>query len=167
MTAARQALAVLLLVVLTVVGGASAAVAAAGAVPLSRPLSGPAPAAAHTPAVPPPAQHTDRTAGPGRPHDTRRTRTATATGHDRTGLPAVPRPWVATDHIRIQHQLPPPGPGGALLPGTPDVLVPLPVRQRAPDAASFAADRFRVALPGVRGPPGTDRSLGHRSARPN
>ncbi|MFI6058193.1 hypothetical protein [Streptomyces sp. NPDC051286] len=150
-----------LLVVLAVVGGASAAVAAAGAVTPPRSLSGPSPAAAHTAVVPPSAQHTDRTA---RTHDTRQTHTATA-GHDRTALPAVPRPWVATDHIRIQHQLPPPGPGGALLPGTPGILVPLPARQRAPDTPSFAADPFRVALPGVRGPPRTDRSPGHRSAR--
>ncbi|MFE7326945.1 hypothetical protein ACFU8W_18465 [Streptomyces sp. NPDC057565] len=154
-----------LLVVLTVVGGASAAVAAAGAVTPPRSPSGPSPAAAHTPVVPPPAQHTDRTARPGHPHDTRRNRTATATGHDRTVLPAVPRPRVATDHIRIQHQLPPPGPGGALLPGAPGIPVPLPARQRVPDAPSFAADRPRVALPGVRGPPRTDRSPGHRSVR--
>ncbi|MFF5278840.1 hypothetical protein [Streptomyces sp. NPDC000133] len=185
----------LLLVVLTVVGGATAAVAAAGGVTPSRSLSGPAaaggvtpsrslsgPAAAggvtpprslsgpesattHTPAAPTPARRTDLTARPGLPHDTRPTRTATATGHDRTDLPAVPRPWVATDHIRIQHQLPPPGPGGALLPGPFRIQAPLPARQQAADAPSFAADRFRVTLPGVRGPPRTDRSLGHRSAR--
>ncbi|MEV7234813.1 hypothetical protein AB0N06_12785 [Streptomyces sp. NPDC051020] len=153
-----------LLVVLAVVGGASAAVAAAGAVTPPRSLSGPSPAAAHTAVVPPSAQHTDRTTRPGHPHDTRQTDTATS-GHDRTALPAVPRPWVATDHIRIQHQLPPPGPGGALLPGTPGILVPLPARQRAPDTPSFAADPLRVALPGVRGPPRTDRFPGHRSAR--
>ncbi|MGW1705982.1 hypothetical protein ACWCP8_10630 [Streptomyces sp. NPDC002206] len=156
----------LLLVVLTVVGGASAAVAAAGGVTPPRSLSGPASAAAYTPTAPTlPAQRTDRTACPGLPHDIRRTRTATATGHDRTDLPAVPRPWVATDHIRIQHQLPPPGPGGALLPGSLGIQVPLPALQQTPDASSFAADRFRVALPGVRGPPRTDRSPGHRSAR--
>ncbi|MFV5995721.1 hypothetical protein ACNPQM_25645 [Streptomyces sp. NPDC056231] len=153
-----------LLVVLAVVGGASAAVAATGAVTPPRSLSGPSPAAAHTAVVPLSAQHTDRTARPGLPHDTGQTPRATA-GHDRTALPAVPHPWVATDHIRIQHQLPPPGPGGALLPGTPGILVPLPARQRAPDTPSFAADPLRVALPGVRGPPRTDRFPGHRSAR--
>ncbi|MET8328628.1 hypothetical protein [Streptomyces sp. NPDC005181] len=155
----------LLLVVLTVVGGASAAVAAAGGVTPPGSVSGAASAAAHAPAAPTPAQRTDRTARPGHPHDTRRTRTATATGHDRAGLPAVPRPWVAGDHIRIQHQLPPPGPGGALLPGSLGIPVPLPARQQAPDVPSFAADCFRMALPGVRGPPWTDRFLGHRSAR--
>lgn len=164
-TAARQTLVVLLLVVLTVVGGASAAVAAAGGVTPSRSLSGPESATTHTPAAPTPARRTDLTARPGLPHDTRPTRAATATGHDRTDLPAVPRPWVATDHIRTQHQLPPPGPGGALLPGPFRIQAPLPARQQAADAPSFAADRFRVALPGVRGPPRTDRSLGHRSAR--
>ncbi|MFJ7948448.1 hypothetical protein ACIQ6K_33130 [Streptomyces sp. NPDC096354] len=155
----------LLLVVFTVVGGASAAVGAAGGVTPPRSLSGPESPAAHTPATPTPARHAGQTARPGPPHDTRRTRTATATGDDRTDLPAVPRPWVATDHIRIQHQLPPPGPGGALLPGPFRVQVPLPARQQAADAPSFATDRFRVALPGVRGPPRTDRPLGHRSAR--
>ncbi|MFI5628915.1 hypothetical protein ACIA8E_05945 [Streptomyces sp. NPDC051664] len=170
----------LLLVVFTVVGGASAAVAAAGGVTPSRSLSGPASAggvtpsrslsgpeyaAAHPPAARTPARRIDLTARTGPPHDTRRTRTATATGHDRTDLPAVPRPWVATDHIRIQHQLPPPGPGGALFPGPLGIQVPLPARQQAPDAPSFAADRFHVALPGVRGPPRTVRPLGHRSAR--
>lgn len=179
-TAARQTLVVLLLVVLTVVGGASAAVAAAGGVAPPRSLSGPAAAGGvtpsrslsgpesattHTPAAPTPALRTDLTVRPGPPHDTRPPRTATATDHDRTVLPAVPRPWVATDHIRIQHQLPPPGPGGALLPGPFRIQAPLPARQQAADAPSFAADRFRVALPGVRGPPRTDRSLGHRSAR--
>lgn len=170
-TAARQALVVLLLVVFTVVGGASAAVGAAGGVTPPRSLSGPESGAAHTPdartpATPTPARRAGLTARPGPPHDTGRTRTATATGHDRTDLPAVPRPWVATDHIRIQHQIPPPGPGGALLPGPFfRVQVPLPARQHAADAPSFATDRFRVALPGVRGPPRTDRSLGHRSAR--
>ncbi|MEW2487693.1 hypothetical protein [Streptomyces sp. NPDC048411] len=161
----KHALVLLLLAVLTVVGGASAAVAAAGAVTPPRSLSGPSPAAAHTAVVPPSAQHTDRTARPGHPHDTRQIRTAPATGHERTVLPAVPRPWVATDHIRIQHQLPPPVPGGALLPGTPGILVPLLARQWAPDTPSFAADPLRVALPGVRGPPRTDRFPGHRSAR--
>ncbi|WP_392750148.1 hypothetical protein [Streptomyces sp. LN590] len=162
---ARQALVVLLLVVFTVIGGASAAIAATGGVTPPRSLSGPESAAAHTPDAPTPARRTDLTARTGPPDDTRRTRTATVTGHDRTDLPAVPRPWVATDHIRVQHQLPPPGPGGALLPGPFGIQVPLPARQQAPDAPSFAADRFRVALPGVRGPPRTDRSLGHRSAR--
>ncbi|MFF0050197.1 hypothetical protein [Streptomyces sp. NPDC005498] len=192
---ARQALVVLLLVVSIVVGGAAVAVAATegvtpshslsgpastggvapshslsgpastGGVAPSRSLSGPESAAAHTPDAPTPARRTDRTARTGPPHDTRRPRTATATGHDRTDLPSVPRPWVVTDHIRIQHQLPPPGPGGALLPGSFGIQAPLPVRQLAPDAPSFAADRFRAALPGVRGPPRTDRSLGHRSAR--
>ncbi|MDF6046169.1 hypothetical protein LRD69_29395 [Streptomyces sp. JH14] len=165
MTAARQTLVALLLVVFSVVGGASAAVAAAGAGTPPRFLSGPESAAAHTPAAPTPARRTDLTARTGPPHDTRRTRTATATGHELTRVPAVPRPWVATDHIRIQHQLPPPGPGGALLPGPFGIQVPLPARHQAADAPSFAADRFRVALPGVRGPPRTDRSLGHRSAR--
>ncbi|MGW6898632.1 hypothetical protein [Streptomyces sp. NBC_01727] len=177
-TAARQTLVALLLVVFTVVGGASAAVAAAGGVTPPRSLSGPAAAggvtpshslsgseSATTPAAPTPARRTDLTARPGLPHDTLRTRTATATGHDRTDLPAVPRPWVATDHIRIQHQLPPPGPVGALLPGPFRIQARLPARQQTADAPSFAADRLRVTLPGVRGPPRTDRSLGPRSAR--
>lgn len=130
---ARQALVVLLLVVFTVVGGASAAIAATGGVTPPRSLSGPESAAAHTRRPDArPAHRPDRAHRP--PDDTRRTRTATVTGHDRTDLPAVPRPWVATDHIRVQHQLPPPGPGGALLPGPFGIQVPLPARQQAPDA---------------------------------
>ncbi|WNI28090.1 hypothetical protein [Streptomyces sp. ITFR-6] len=65
----------------------------------------------------------------------------------------TPQPWAAAEHPRTPQHLPPPGPG-APLPRPPGLLPPLPAPASAPAAPPAAADRFRAALPGVRGPPG-------------
>ncbi|MFJ4914698.1 hypothetical protein [Streptomyces sp. NPDC088726] len=65
----------------------------------------------------------------------------------------VPQPWAAAEHPRTPQYLPPPGPG-APLSRPPGLLPPLPGPASALAARPAAADRFRAALPGVRGPPG-------------
>ncbi|MER5851264.1 hypothetical protein ABT126_30620 [Streptomyces sp. NPDC002012] len=149
--AARQAFVALLLAVLTVVGGAPAT---AGSVLPARPFAGVPPSAAYSPGAHQPTPHTDRTARTGTVHDTRRTRTATATDRHRSAPTTAPRPRAGTDHARTQHHLPPPGPD-FLLPGAPGIRVPHHAPQRAPAAPPRATDRFRAALPAVRGPPRT------------
>ncbi|MEU2128003.1 hypothetical protein [Streptomyces sp. NPDC018352] len=152
--AARLLLAALLLSVLTVVGGTPAA---AGSALPARPFAGVPPSAAYTPGAHQPTQHTDRTArtgAAGAVHDTRRSRTATATDHHRSQPPPEPRPRAGSDQARTAHHLPPPGPD-LLLPGAPGVRVPLRAHRPAPAAPPHATDRSRVTLPGVRGPPWT------------
>ncbi|WP_168712463.1 hypothetical protein, partial [Streptomyces sp. A1277] len=68
-------------------------------------------------------------------------------------------PWAAAEHPRTAHQLPPPGPGG-LVPCPPGIPLPPPVPWSVRALPSAAAERLRVALPGVRGPP---RAGPHRS----
>ncbi|WP_405900848.1 hypothetical protein OG242_28300 [Streptomyces sp. NBC_00727] len=89
-----------------------------------------APAAADAPAAPRPAVEPPATADRG-PHNT---------------------PWAAAEHLRTAHQLPPPGPGG-FVPCPAAVPPPLPVPWSGRTASVSAAQRLRVALPGVRGPP--------------
>ncbi|WP_405718557.1 hypothetical protein [Streptomyces sp. NBC_00046] len=154
--AARLLLAALLLAVLTVVGGTPAA--AASVLP-ARPAAGVPPSAAYTPGAHQPTQHTDRTArtgtgAAGTVHDTRRSRTATATDHHRSQPPPAPRPRAGSDQARTAHHLPPPGPD-LLLPGAPGVHAPHRTHRPAPAAPPRATDRSRVTLPGVRGPPWT------------
>ncbi|MFF8919245.1 hypothetical protein ACF08M_39660 [Streptomyces sp. NPDC015032] len=148
--AARRLFVAVLLAVLTVVGGAPAA---AGSVPLARPFAGVPPSAAYSPGAQQPTPHTDRTARTGTVHDTRRTRTAAATDRGRPPPPA-PQPRAGADHARTAHHLPPPG-HCFLLPGAPGIRVPHHAHRRAPSTSSRSAGHFRVALPGVRGPPGT------------
>ncbi|MFH8475924.1 hypothetical protein [Streptomyces sp. NPDC018000] len=148
--AARQVFVALLLAVLTVVVGAPAA---AGSALPAQPFAGVPPSAAYSPGAHQPTPHTDRTARTGTVHDTRRTRTATAT--DRHRPPATaPQPRAGTDHARTQHHLPPPG-HNFLLPGAPGIRVPHHALRRVPAAPLRATDRFRTALPAVRGPPRT------------
>ncbi|MFJ4574179.1 hypothetical protein ACIP4W_22615 [Streptomyces sp. NPDC088846] len=149
--AARQLFVAVLLAVLTVVVGAPAA---AGSVLPARPFAGVPPSAAYSPGAHQPTPHTDRTARTGSVHDTRRTRTATATDRSRPQPPSAPRTMAGADHARTAHHLPPPG-HCFLLPGAPGIGVPHHAHRCAPSAPSRGAGRFRVALPGVRGPPGT------------
>ncbi|MFD8824629.1 hypothetical protein ACFV1C_19990 [Streptomyces sp. NPDC059605] len=159
--AARQTLVALLLAVLAVVGGAPASAFPA------RPSAGVAPSEAHSPGGHRPTPHTDRTTRTGIVGDTRRTRagtapetrrgrTATATDHHRpapvTG--PEPRPRAGADQARLPHHLPPPG-SHFTLPGTFGVRAPDRAGPRVPETASPTVDRFRAALPGVRGPPRT------------
>ncbi|MEV0785766.1 hypothetical protein AB0I52_22940 [Streptomyces sp. NPDC050423] len=133
---ARQFLAALLLAVLTVAGGAPAA---AGAGLPARPAAGPASLGAH-----------DIQGA----HDVPRGRTRAAAGSLRPGPETVPQPWVAAEHPRPPQHLPPPGPGSPL-PSPPGLPLPHPVPGCTLTGPPAAADRFRTALPGVRGPPGT------------
>ncbi|MFJ9682460.1 hypothetical protein ACIRP2_31075 [Streptomyces sp. NPDC101194] len=149
--AARQLLVALLLAVLTVVGGAPAA---AGSVLPARPFAGVPPAVASSPGAHQPTPHTDRTARTGTVHDTRRTRTATATDRHRPAPTTAPQPRAGTDHARTAHQLQPPGPD-ILLAGPPIIRPPHHTPQQPAAAPPRATGRSRVALPGVRGPPGT------------
>ncbi|MEU6016453.1 hypothetical protein ABZ826_21020 [Streptomyces sp. NPDC047515] len=149
--AARQFLVALLLAVLTVGGGAPAT---AGAVLPARPFAGVPPSVAYSPGAHQPTPHTDRTARTSTVQDTRRTRTATATDRHRPAPTTAPQPRAGTDHARTAHQLQPPGPD-ILLSGPPGIRPPHHSHQRPPAAPLRAAGRFRVALPGVRGPPGT------------
>lgn len=174
--AARQFLVALLLAVLTVAGGAPAAV---GAGLPARSTAGPAPFAGHLTGTRPAAQHLDRTGHASRTGHVSRTertnridrtvrtdRTGRAPGaHDgprtrataeslRPGSVTAPSPWAAAEHPRNPQHLPPPGPG-APLPSPPGLTLPHPVPGCTPAAPAAAGDRFRTALPGVRGPPGT------------
>ncbi|WP_406457003.1 hypothetical protein OG782_32135 [Streptomyces sp. NBC_00876] len=88
----------------------------------------------------------------------RSTGSVTAVGTHRSGPAAAPQPWAAAEHPRTPQHLPPPGPG-TLPPRAPGIPLPPPVPGSAPAAPSAAADRFRAALPGVRGPP---RAAAHR-----
>ncbi|MDK0523248.1 hypothetical protein [Streptomyces sp. ML-6] len=159
--AARQALVALLLAVLAVVGGAPASAFPA------RPFAGVPPSEAHSPGGHRPTPHTDRTTRTGIVGDTRRTRagtapdtrrgrTATATDHHRPAPTTgpEPRPRAGADQARPPHHLPAPG-SPFTLPGTLGLRAPDRARPRAPEAASPTIDRFRAALPGVRGPPRT------------
>ncbi|MER6102861.1 hypothetical protein ABT115_11165 [Streptomyces sp. NPDC001832] len=150
--AARQVFAALLLAVLTVVGGAPAATGSS-VLPF-RPFAGVPPSAADSPGAHQPAPHTDRTARTGTVHETRRTRTATATDRHRPSPTPAPQPRAGTDHARTQNHLPPHG-LDFLMPGTPGIRVPHHALQQAPAAPPRATDRFRIALPTVRGPPRT------------
>lgn len=170
--AARQFLVALLLAVLTVAGGAPAAV---GAGLPARSTAGPAPFAGHLTGIRPAAQHLDPTGHANRTDRTDRTnRTDRTVRTDRTGRapgahgvprtrataerlrpgPATaPRPEAAAEQPRTPQHLPPPGPG-APLPRPPGLTLPHPVPGHTPAAPTAAAERFRTALPGVRGPPG-------------
>ncbi|WP_406090249.1 hypothetical protein [Streptomyces sp. NBC_01013] len=173
---ARQFLAALLLAVLTVVGGAPAAggdgfptrspagptllaggpaVGRPSAVPLDRSLRADRTLRAH------PA---GRTPGDRDPRGAmRRTGAVTAAGAPAPAPATGPQPWAAAEHPRTPQQLPPPGPGSlpALPPGLPP---PHPGPGSATATRSAAADRFRAALPGVRGPP---RAAVHRPGDPS
>lgn len=161
--AARQFLAALLLAVLTVAGGAPAA---AGAGIPARSPAGPAHLAGDRTGTPATAQHADRSVRPsaGRSRSDRDSRTvrrtgaATAAGVHRAGPAAAPQPWAAPEHPRPPQHLPPPG-TGTLPPSPPGIPLPPPVPGPAVAAPAAAADRFRAALPGVRGPP---RAAVHR-----
>lgn len=130
---ARPFLAALLLAVLTLAGGAPAA---AGAGLPARSTAGPASPGVHD------------------VHDAPRGRTRAAAGNLRPGPETAPQPWVAAEHPRPPQHLPPPGPGSPL-PCPPGLPLPRPVPGCALGGPPAAADRFRAALPGVRGPPGT------------
>ncbi|MEU8624496.1 hypothetical protein [Streptomyces sp. NPDC048669] len=130
---ARRFLAALLLAVLTVAGGAPAA---AGAGLPARSTAGPASPGAHD------------------IHDVPRGRTRAAAGSLRPGPETVPQPWVAAEHPRPPQHLPPSGPG-SLLPCPPGLPLPHPVPGCTVGGPPAGPDRFRAALPGVRGPPGT------------
>ncbi|MFE7465229.1 hypothetical protein ACFU6R_14180 [Streptomyces sp. NPDC057499] len=162
MRAARALLAALLLTVLAVTGSAPSVL---GAAPPARPAAGVPPSAAYTPGAHRPTPHTDRTVRPthtsrsgvgtGTVHDTRRVRTAAAAEHPhRPQTGPVPQPRAGSDQVRTAHHLPPPVPD-ALLPGTPGSRPRHRAHRPPPAAPPRAAGRLRVALPGVRGPPGT------------
>ncbi|MFD4763012.1 hypothetical protein ACFWOJ_30415 [Streptomyces sp. NPDC058439] len=154
---ARKLVVAVLLAVLTVIGGAPAA---AGSSLPARPFAGVPPVAASSPGAHQPTLHRDRTARTGTAHDTFRThiRTATATDGHRPVPTPPPRPRAGADHARTAHHLPPPGPD-ILLPGAPDIRVPRHAHRQTPAAPPHATGRFRVTLPGVRGPP---RTVVHR-----
>lgn len=170
-SAARRFLAALLLAILAVAGGAPAS---AGAGLPARSSAGPAPAAQGPAGIRPAGPsadrflRTDRTVrahpagrAPG-DRDTRdalrRTGAVTAAGVHRPGPVTGPQPWAAAEHPRTPPHLPPPGPG-TLPPLPPGIPSPHPVPGSAPAAPTAAGDRFRAALPGVRGPP---RAAVHR-----
>ncbi|MFD0025632.1 hypothetical protein [Streptomyces sp. NPDC058382] len=151
---ARQFLAALLLAVLAVAGGAPAA---AGAGLPTRSTAAATSVAGDPAGARPPGRDLGRShranarSAPGA-HHVPRTR---ATAEDpRPGPVTAPEPWAAAEHPRSPQHLPPPGPG-APLPRPPGILPPHPVPGCAPAAPTAAADRFRAALPGVRGPPHT------------
>ncbi|MFE7359207.1 hypothetical protein ACFU8Q_40600, partial [Streptomyces sp. NPDC057543] len=148
---ARQFVVAVLLAVLTVIGGAPAA---AGSALPARPFAGVPPSAASSPGAHQPTLHSDRTARTGTAHDTHRTHIRTATATDGPVPTPPPRPRAGADHARTAHHLPPPGPD-ILLPGAPGIRVPHQAHRQTPAAPSRATDRFRVTLPGVRGPPRT------------
>ncbi|MFJ2089154.1 hypothetical protein ACIOEW_07765 [Streptomyces sp. NPDC087901] len=174
--AARQFLVALLLAVLAVAGGAPAA---AGAGLPIRSSAGTAPTADSPAGIRPFALGTDRslrtdrtvrTHPTGRAPGDRDTRTTpgrsgavTAAGVHRPGPATAPQPWAAAEHPRTPQHLPPPGPG-CLPPLPPGVPLHHPVPGPAPAAPAGSADRFRAALPGVRGPP---RTAAHRSGDPS
>ncbi|MEU9760520.1 hypothetical protein [Streptomyces sp. NPDC047985] len=147
---------------LTVVGGAPAA---AWVLYAGGPFAGaPPPPAAQSPDARQPIPHTDRTARTGTVHDSRRARTATATDGHRPAPTTGPgpEPRAGAEHTRALQQLPPAGPD-VLLPGAPGIRTPhLPLRP-VPAALARTVDRFRVVLPGVRGPP---RTAAHRPPAP-
>ncbi|MFI9628556.1 hypothetical protein [Streptomyces sp. NPDC052042] len=155
--AGRRLLARLLLAVLTVVGGAPTA---AGALYAAGPFAGAPPPAAQSPDARQPISHADRTVRTGSAHDSRRTRTATpADGHrlaPMTGTGFQPR--AGAEYARVVQLLPPSGPE-SLVPGAPGLRPPRLLPRPVPAALSRTVDRFRVLLPGVRGPP---RTAGHR-----
>ncbi len=159
--AARRLLAALLLAVLTTVGGAPAV---AGALSAGGPFAGAPPPAAEAPDAHQPIPHTDRTVRPGTVLDSRRARTHTATDGHRPTPTSGPRPdpRAAAEHVRAPQQLPQPGPD-VLLPGTPGIRTPHPRPRRVPPASTHIVDRFRAALPAVRGPP---RTAVHRPPAP-
>ncbi|MGC5360422.1 hypothetical protein ACPXCE_01860 [Streptomyces sp. DT24] len=142
-----HALAVLALVLLTLVGGAPT-----GAVPV-RALMDAAASAAYEPGGHPPVQHTDRTLRVGNAPEPRRARAATsaaATDGDRPRVPSAPR--AATAHAPAPHETPTTS-TAALPPPTTGVLVPVTAPDRPTGGLVAVPDRFRAALPGVRGPP--------------
>ncbi|WP_327707840.1 hypothetical protein OG912_01830 [Streptomyces sp. NBC_00464] len=173
---ARQFLAALLLAVLAVAGSAPAA---AGAGLPTRTSAAPAPTADGPAGSRPSAPHTDRslrTDRPARTHPSgrspgdrdprttpRRTGVVTAAGAHRSGPATAPQPWAAAEHPRTPQHLPPPGPG-SLPPLPPGIPPPHPVPGAAPPVPAVSADRFRAALPGVRGPP---RAAVHRPGDPS
>lgn len=161
-SAARRFLVVLLLAVLTVAGGAPVA---AGAVPVraTAALGGSAPAAApglpvrtgaRTPTPAPAAAPTPAAPRTSAPAPVQTVAPAQATAP----VPAVAdrglrtEQWTAAEHPRTPHQ--PPGPG-ALLPSPPGIPLPPRVLRSVGALPQAGAERLRVALPGVRGPPGT------------
>ena len=164
--AARRYVVALLLAVLTLAGGAPAAAGAGFPVraPATLPATPGMTGATGTPGTPATPGTTGTTASalpvrlvaaaqptpPARP---------TSTAPDRAPQPPATAdraphspPWAAAEHPRAAHQLPPPGPGGFV--PCPAVLPqPLPVPWSDRTAPVSAAQRLRVALPGVRGPP--------------
>ncbi|MFF3729414.1 hypothetical protein ACFYXM_03560 [Streptomyces sp. NPDC002476] len=163
MRAGRRLLTSLLFAVLTVVGGAPAA---AGALYAGGPFAGAPPPAARAPEARQPIPHTDRTARTVTVHDSRRARTVTATDGHRpaptTGPGPGPGPRAGAEHNRAPQQLPP-SDSDVLLPGAPGIRTPHLQPRPVPAALSRTIDRFRVALPGVRGPP---RTAVHRPPAP-
>lgn len=158
----RQYLAALLLAVLTVTATVTATVAggavAAGAAPSARTTAGPVSLAGH----PAGTRQADKDLLRSSATSTSRAipgpgpgpRTRAAFEGLRPAPVTAPQPWAAAEHPRTPQHLPPPGPG-APLPRPPGLLPPPPVPVSALAAPPAAADRFRAALPGVRGPPGT------------
>lgn len=164
-SAARRYIGALLLAVLAVAGGAPAAAGAglpvrlsAGAAPTAQGPAGIRPAAAPTHRSPR-TDRTVRTHPAGRAPGDRETRdvprrggAVAAVGAHRTGPATGPPPWAAAEHPQAPQHLPPPGPG-TLPPLPPGITPPHPVPDSAPAAPTAVGDRFRAALPGVRGPP--------------
>ncbi|MFJ4897710.1 hypothetical protein [Streptomyces sp. NPDC088727] len=153
----RQYLAALLLTVLTVTATVAGGAVAAGAGLSARTTAAPVPLAGHPAGTRQADKDLLRSSattraipGPGaRPGP----RTRAAVEGLRPVPLTAPQPWAAAEHPRTPQHLPPPGPG-APLPRPPGLLPPLPVPVSAPAAPPATADRFRAALPGVRGPPG-------------
>ncbi|MFD8690343.1 hypothetical protein [Streptomyces sp. NPDC059651] len=93
----------------------------------------------------------------------RPTGVVTAAGVHGSGPATAPQPWAAAEHPRTPQHLPPPGPG-SLPPLPPGIPPSHPVPGSASAAPARAAERFRAALPGVRGPP---RAAVHRPGDPS
>lgn len=157
-SAARRFLVALLLAVLTVSGGAPLA---AGAAPVraTAALGGSAPAAA--PGLP--VRTAARTPAPAPASAAPRTSAAVPVQASAPVQATAPVPafadrglrteqWTAAEHPRTPHQ--PPGPG-ALLPAPPGVPLPPRVLRSVGALPQAGTGRPRIALPGVRGPPGT------------
>lgn len=169
---ARRFIGALLLAVLAVAGAMPAAAGSGLPIRLSAAAAPTAQGPAGIrPAVPPARRSlrmdrtTVRTHPAGRAPGDRETRdvprgggAVTAAGAHRPGPATGPPPRAAAEHPRTPQHLPPPG-HGTLPPLPPGITPPHPVPGSAPAAPAAAGDRFRAALPGVRGPP---RYAAHR-----
>uniref|UniRef100_A0AAU2VJY0 Uncharacterized protein n=1 Tax=Streptomyces sp. NBC_00008 TaxID=2903610 RepID=A0AAU2VJY0_9ACTN len=152
----RRYLAALLLAVLTLTATVAGGAVAAGAGPSARTTAGPVSPAGHPAGTRQAGGDLLRSGATSTPRAIPGPdpRTRAAVEGLRPAPVTAPQPWAAAEHPRTPQHLPPPGPG-APLPRPPGLLPPLPVPVSAPAAPPAAADRFRAALPGVRGPPGT------------